>query len=594
MKFSTWMTGIPLFWFMASGILFGANLYETRIYEPVVLQGSQIDASIGMPVDALYVFAYKNGDWEMIPFQIDERARLSDPDLTKEETDRWRHFYMIANTNPDYVRSDPDPAFDKDDELTFMVRDCGDKAPDDAWIDNEEAKIHDRIDLKIENAEGDVAYAYIFQSGTLSMPGEVANRYGMQFDPVTHTVQSSVYSIWMNQDDGLITDLLFKPGFGTGQDIFDAQKFRMNGYIQYGNLPLEFGPERNDAPSATEVILYMHENSKYLSYTENPVVRVVREVRYAIGSNQGKYGDEGTEFYVKTKFYPYSGSFEGGAVLDPDSIKAALGDDAVDVDIRVDYLRQSWDFNSNATGMQFFNHNNSGIMVDGIPDNIDLTVDDPAEGMPLQSWSLVTGDQGSLFTLFSFQKSTWDEISLYYWDDKNGYQMDEDLLNADDSGYEFGSYGDNGLRFVNTRDESKAVNLDFSFTAFLLASNQTRQMAETLVQWVNDTLNVTDSMMETAVAYPHHDQPAAFGLTQNYPNPFNTVTRIQFNLHRKNQVQITVHDLAGKQVAHLMDTTLPAGSHHILFDASDLSSGVYIVCLKTPDRLDQRKLILLK
>ncbi|MFC1569801.1 T9SS type A sorting domain-containing protein [bacterium] len=579
---------------LIAGTLYGGNLYETRIYEPIVLLGGQIAECKGIPVDQLFVYAYKNDAWEMIPFQIDERIRLSDPDLTKKEDDRWRHFYVSANTNSEYVRSDTlDSAFDNDDELIFMLRGCGDKAPDNAWIDNEEAKTHDRIDLTIEDSNGDMAYAYVFRSSTLSMPVEVANRYGMQFDPNTHTVQSHVYSIRMNQADGLITDITLKSGYGNGQDIFDAQKFRMNGYIDWGNIPLEFGPDRNDAPSATEIILYLHENEKYLAYTEHPVVRIVREVRCAIGNNQRNFGYEGTEFYVKTKFYPYSGAFEGGAVLDPDSIKAALGDDAVEVDIRVDYLRQSWDFNSNAAGMQFYNNKNSQIPIDGSPDDLDLTVDVPS-GQPLQTWSLVSGDQGSIFSFYNIAENNWDAVSLYYWDNKNGYQMDEDMLNADDSGYEYGSYADNGLRFFNTADESKAVNLDFSFTSFFLAANQTRQMAESLVQWINDTPEVSDHKIETAVESQNQFGPKAFGLEQNFPNPFNASTMIQYQLSRKSQVEINIIDLSGKEVATLLNTTQSAGSYQLTFDASNLSSGVYFIQMKTPNWLYQRKIILMK
>ena len=578
-----------------AGILLGAKLYETRIYEPVVLIGKKIYDCQGIPVNELFVYAYKNNSWQMIPFQIDERVELDDPDLTKEVDDHWRHFYVIANTNPEYSgndRADTNPLFDVNDELVFMIRDCGDKAPDDAWIDNEDAEMHKSIELKLEDpSTGDAAYVYVFQSSTLSMPDAVASQYGMQFNKNTHTAESQAYSVRMNQTDGLISDIVLKQGFGSGQDIFDKQKLRMNGEIWLGPWAhYWFGPEHNDANSANEGILYLMDNETYLAYTADPVVRVVREVRYAIGNNQLGYYSENTEFYVITKFYPYSGTFQGGTVLDPDSIKEALGT-SEDFLLDVDYLRQSWDFSSHASGMQFFNDKNSQIVIDGNPDTPNKTVD--IEGRSLQSWSLVTGNQGSLFNFYHFAETTWDEVSLYYWDNKNGYQMDDDLLIGIDTGYESGSYGDNGLCFSNTSDEEKALNLDFSFTCFFLKANQTRQTAEKLVEWINDTITVDDTPIKAGLETEPVSRPEKFGLMQNYPNPFNASTVIHYHLTEPEHVQMHLYDVHGTRVASLLDEPQQAGAHRIRLDVSGLASGVYFIRLNTSRRQDQKKMILL-
>jgi hypothetical protein len=67
-----------------------------------------------------------------------------------------------------------------------------------------------------------------------------------------------------------------------------------------------------------------------------------------------------------------------------------------------------------------------------------------------------------------------------------------------------------------------------------------------------------------------------FSLEQNYPNPFNPSTNITYALQEDAKVQIKVYDMLGSEVAELVNETKPAGFYETTFDASDLSSGVYI------------------
>jgi len=68
-------------------------------------------------------------------------------------------------------------------------------------------------------------------------------------------------------------------------------------------------------------------------------------------------------------------------------------------------------------------------------------------------------------------------------------------------------------------------------------------------------------------------------LEQNFPNPFNPATTIRFVLPAASDVRLSVHDLIGREVAVLVNGKKMAGSHEVRFDASTLSSGVYIVRL---------------
>ena len=88
--------------------------------------------------------------------------------------------------------------------------------------------------------------------------------------------------------------------------------------------------------------------------------------------------------------------------------------------------------------------------------------------------------------------------------------------------------------------------------------------------------------------------PATTALLTNYPNPFNPVTTIAFNLTYTVQVRLTVFNIYGQKVRELFDGPLLPGNHTILFDSSDLSSGVYFVQLEAGRIIEQRKILLIK
>lgn len=88
--------------------------------------------------------------------------------------------------------------------------------------------------------------------------------------------------------------------------------------------------------------------------------------------------------------------------------------------------------------------------------------------------------------------------------------------------------------------------------------------------------------------------PGNFKLGQNYPNPFNPVTTIPYNLVEDAQIEISIHDIRGRLIQILYEGYQIAGSHEINFNASDLSSGMYVCILEMGDMQVSRKLTLIK
>ncbi len=89
--------------------------------------------------------------------------------------------------------------------------------------------------------------------------------------------------------------------------------------------------------------------------------------------------------------------------------------------------------------------------------------------------------------------------------------------------------------------------------------------------------------------------PDQITLSQNYPNPFNPVTNIDFSLNRSDAVTLEVYNLLGQRVASLIrNQAYSAGNHTISFDASSLSSGLYIYHLQTTNAILTRTMSLVK
>jgi flagellar assembly factor FliW len=88
--------------------------------------------------------------------------------------------------------------------------------------------------------------------------------------------------------------------------------------------------------------------------------------------------------------------------------------------------------------------------------------------------------------------------------------------------------------------------------------------------------------------------PDNFSLNQNYPNPFNPSTSIEFQLPKESFVTLKIYNILGVEIATLVNEQKPAGVHKINFDASGLTSGLYIYKISTGNFEQTRKMLLLK
>ena len=88
--------------------------------------------------------------------------------------------------------------------------------------------------------------------------------------------------------------------------------------------------------------------------------------------------------------------------------------------------------------------------------------------------------------------------------------------------------------------------------------------------------------------------PNEITLFQNYPNPFNPKTKISYQLPNRTQVTLSVFDLLGREVAKLVSEEKQAGYYETEFDASSLSSGIYLYRISINDFMKTMKMMLVK
>ncbi|RJP60328.1 MAG: T9SS C-terminal target domain-containing protein [Ignavibacteriales bacterium] len=85
-----------------------------------------------------------------------------------------------------------------------------------------------------------------------------------------------------------------------------------------------------------------------------------------------------------------------------------------------------------------------------------------------------------------------------------------------------------------------------------------------------------------------------YQLYQNYPNPFNPSTQIKFAIPQAGIVTVKVYDIIGREVTTVVNDNLNSGTHEVVFNANNLSSGIYFVRMASQNFTSTKKIMLIK
>ena len=137
--------------------------------------------------------------------------------------------------------------------------------------------------------------------------------------------------------------------------------------------------------------------------------------------------------------------------------------------------------------------------------------------------------------------------------------------------------------------EGKGTTTETQYYSFVDIEVQSGKYFYRLKQIDFDGTTEFSNIIEVEIGVAKH-----FALHQNYPNPFNPITVISWQSPVGSHQNLKVYDLLGNEVATLIDEYKPAGSYEIEFNASSLSSGIYIYKLTAGEFTSTKKFILLK
>lgn len=192
--------------------------------------------------------------------------------------------------------------------------------------------------------------------------------------------------------------------------------------------------------------------------------------------------------------------------------------------------------------------------------------------------------------LFSFGSNYWDSTSTVY-----NYKLIDGSITevlTDSIFIWFKSWSPDNSKFVyNTFTESENSGLDdLRLVVYDFETGLTTTIADSATGgwlWVGDSeLNINDFT---------EFMPSAFTLEQNYPNPFNPSTTISYQIPSFSFVELYVYNMNGILIETLVNQNQQHGTHSILWNTKNLSTGVYFYQLKlNGEILGTKQAVLLK
>jgi len=88
--------------------------------------------------------------------------------------------------------------------------------------------------------------------------------------------------------------------------------------------------------------------------------------------------------------------------------------------------------------------------------------------------------------------------------------------------------------------------------------------------------------------------PLQYALEQNYPNPFNPSTKINYSVPEDGFVKLAVYNLLGEELATLVNSFQKANRYEVNFNATGLSSGIYVYKIEAANFSATKKLVFMK
>ncbi|MFZ1288901.1 MAG: YCF48-related protein, partial [Melioribacteraceae bacterium] len=217
----------------------------------------------------------------------------------------------------------------------------------------------------------------------------------------------------------------------------------------------------------------------------------------------------------------------------------------------------------------------------------------------------------------------WSELnhqftSIFFSNDKIGYAIESSLYKTVDGGNTWNLINDNvrnisswtsKLHFYNdsigwlqsgdliyfSSDGGETWEQEFGVRNYWSWTGSTFSIIDKNEVWAVGIYGFIFKLSSDSLSNAEDNYPPIldrFSLYQNYPNPFNPITNISYTIPKTEFVSLKVYDILGREISNLVSEKQSAGNYQIRFDASNLSSGIYLYRLQSGNFVDIKKLIL--
>ncbi|MBN1302525.1 MAG: cellulase family glycosylhydrolase [Melioribacteraceae bacterium] len=105
--------------------------------------------------------------------------------------------------------------------------------------------------------------------------------------------------------------------------------------------------------------------------------------------------------------------------------------------------------------------------------------------------------------------------------------------------------------------------------------------------------NYVEFFATTVGVNDNNNTPSGFLLDQNYPNPFNSQTTVRYNVPESSDVLISLYSYTGEKITNLVNKFMQPGIYSMNINFNNLTSGIYLISMKTEKYNSTIKTVLL-
>ncbi len=165
-----------------------------------------------------------------------------------------------------------------------------------------------------------------------------------------------------------------------------------------------------------------------------------------------------------------------------------------------------------------------------------------------------------------------------------------------DLAYKYVIYGSSELPVDVSTNENILAILDSSVLNYSIPFSTNLSYAITALDRIG---NESQAIQAAPLAVDVNSRPQRTTLLANYPNPFNPSTVIRYELAESANVQVTILDITGRQIATLVSDNSPAGINSVIWDGRNdlgvqVSAGVYLCRMRTSGLQFTNKIVYLR